>query len=831
MFTYKKLFLALTLGLLIALALARVNGNVLPAKLMIEYSGKPTGYLKAYYNTGKGYNERQTSKSSTFNNRLEIDLPLRKLVSIRLDFEGRRAKEYIVKRTCIVTVFQRRCLTVDALYSDMQFINRIDLGITSSRELRFTIGGADPWFVLPARTVVDHSLLTRLSTSRIILTVAGFTLLLFAILVLEKRLHIFQRILQSVKEYYDVGLPFKTGEISVWFILISIFLGSFWQGLSDSYYAIFLLCFGLTVCIFLDRWSHVFRLSTGVKKRATTLQNKFYFRDGIVVTLIAILPVFLLLSLTWNQEFPHIGDHHYHTWANKLAAIFYSKQEFIYSSALLITLFAVLTGFTKLSALSFLIFLGWGASQLEIHEIFTRYPGFGRMLAWPFVELADAFDWSSRSNAGRLANTLSIPVWLLVLRPLFLGRMPDRLILAVVCIVYYQLEVVYYATTVYLDAWAMVFVLLALELLLCGRHRFSALFACMLLGFGSLIKEPLIFLVPWFWFCSRPWRFNLQDRIVAVQFGVASVLPFLVYFLIRRGTGFSRYHYSGFEQLLIDSWQNEFLYKMGWHLGFSGSLMLALLGASWLISFKSITLKSYRLKLSMVLGAISTLFLLFNLDQGGNSFTGYTRFYLPIFILLCAPLFLLANWVSVDVSQRRRYFIIVPLVACALNFPALGSYFKKTMGPDELRNFTEHYDAPIYLPIKKLIAKAEKFKKLQAGDQIYINHITGWNQPVFVYSDLSERYKLLVDKNIRCACTKDFPVVLATYVYPAGLHQGRDITDPTTPGHPRLPRIYPKRWKEVNQGKVSCIKKLRQSCRYTTSEEIDGFITGIIGVK
>ena len=59
------------------------------------------------------------------------------------------------------------------------------------------------------------------------------------------------------------------------------------------------------------------------------------------------------------------------------------------------------------------------------HFVFARYPATFYLLAAPLNVAADVLQWRSPVLANHITNALSVPVWLFLLRPIFVRRWPD----------------------------------------------------------------------------------------------------------------------------------------------------------------------------------------------------------------------------------------------------------------------------------------------------------------------------------------------------------------------------------------------------------------------
>ncbi len=821
-----------SLSVILATIVLFLVGAYLPASVMLSVSDTDADHFKLYYSAGGGFRESGVSHGLLERGSVKLALPYTQVSHLRVDVEGHRQASYILSSICVKSVLAEYCWTEDALRERVTAGNSVQLSSALENGLSIVIDGSDPYFIFQGSIATEHKAIAALTMWRLLLGSLFLIVAGVGLIVSFKMFGVGGYLISAVKLHYRNGWPISFGQLATLTIVFGLVFGGFWHGVYELGIVVWFALFALLTFLLFDTRDVVFPMRTRLESLpAVFRKNCPGATETTGVILIAVLPVATLLVFSWNQEFPHSGDHQYHTWANATAHRFFSQQMLLYILLAAGFLMAFGTGFSRALTVIMVVLLLWWGSYIEIGEIFTRYPAGARLLAFPFVELAGEFDWESPINAGRLANSLGLIAWLIVLRPLLTGRWPDRWLLPVVLLVFYQLEVVYFFTSVYIDAWAVICVLLAVELLLLGRGEYDYLKACLVLGMGAVIKEPVVFLIPWFWLSGQPWKHTKAGRLGAIKMGFASVTPFVLYFLVRRSTGFSRYDYVGPGQILSADWLEEFWHRLGIHFGTIGLVLLLVITTIWLGALSRPELRQYRLRLLAIAASMATLFLLFNLDHGGYAFTGYPRFYLPVFVLFVAPLFLVRNIIGSRNILANRVLIVISIVAMIGNAPSLVDYLILLRMPDATRNFTEHYDTPIYLPIKALIGEAELDQVLSKGDAIHINHVTGWNQPKFVYPHLLRKYRLSIEHEILCGCSPNQRVVLAPFVYPAGLNEERVMDDARNPGHPRLPRNFPPRWGEIEAGKSSCLESLRSSCSYYRVQQINGFVTGAIGVK
>ena len=841
-----------------------------PATLQLSYHSANAEALTIYFDIGAGFQQRNRhlsvldNKADKEQSKLIAALPFKQVKALRLDLDSVDANQtqqsIAIEELCLKQGLKQECWTAEELFSAFEAMNAIgshSLSTDKPSALLVQAQGTDPHFRLNIPFAEAHTKLAKIAKYEYALLVVLLAIIFFYLqklmfgLVLPKTLFLLN---QQRQHSYSVPLNIAVAGVTLLSIAVSgVWLITYKAGtlptalLIGGVVIIALLPSVKTVSLKLDIVSYWSRSSQALQR------DKLL--SVLAVTVITVLPITVFLSSTWVQEFPHLGDHEYHAWGNRVSYHVISFNQMALFCALLCLVAAYFFGLLRWAVIIVAILLVstgyWNVLPSnflsDTHGIFARYPGGSRVLAVPFVHWTYQFQWADPLNAGRLLNVLSVPVWLLLLRPIIIGRSPNWTILLISLLFFWQAEVVYQFSSAYLDIWSVIFILLATEKLIVSQTQQSQiddngyLKACLLLGVACAFKEPAVFIIPWFWFAG--WslgvfqRFSgkalLQRFYQACVIGFASVLPFLVYFLVRKSFGVSRYTVKGFEYFLGGEWFAEMATRIGFHFGWFGSAMLIMILLLWLVVLIAPIWRAQRWMMCCILGALLTQIFLFNWDQGGIAFTGYFRFYLPALVLFSAPLLLIAASSQQLASLFPKVILLLSAVLFLGNVPSLYATAALLSEPDSARNFNEHYDAPIYLPIRSLIKTAAADGVLEDEKRaIYINHVTSWNQPSFVYSDLLRKYKLHMDKDLKCGCSVETPSVLAPFVNIVGLNERiQELSVEQIKQIPQHQAKYVKRWREVNDSKGMCIAEIERSCQYSAKQALsDGTVIGIIGV-
>ena len=832
-----------------------------PTQLELHYSKVDSEVLTVYFDIGAGFRQSLRGLSEfTEQGKVSIELPKKTVNKIRLDLdsEDNLRQSIFISQLCLTRKNKKVCWSSKDLNQNFIEMNAISEHSIIGKDLFIEAGGHDPHFSFSIDTSEAHTKISKISKVYFGL----FALLLLVLVFLSICLawfvifpYLWKAFLSQKKHSFKMPLHVAVACVT----LFSLAISGVWLIAYQAGALTWMILFGGVALIALLPSQQSVNLSQLIAIRKTQL----FFNDHgfnnlkalLFILIICIAPTVFFLSSTWVQEFPHLGDHEYHLWGNRVAytAIKYNLGNFLCSA--LLVLIGLLIGQLRIMvvlATLLLVSTGiWNISpgqiESDIQGIFSRYPGGSRILASPFVHMSYEFNWNDPLNTGRIVNVLSVPIWLLILRPLIIGRLPSLSLLPFVFVFFWQAEMVYHFSSAYLDIWSVVFVLLAIEKLIVSQtdpdsiESNGYLKACLLLSIACAFKEPAVFLIPWFWLAG--WSLNsireirpnniFQKLYHPCVIGFASVLPFLVYYAARKSFGVSRYTVRGFDYFLTPDWFAEMGNRISFHFGMTGLVMLIIISALWAVILILPAWKSQRWMMLCILGAFITQIFLFNWDQGGVSFTGYYRFYLPAIALFFSPLLLIASTSFSLPSNKTKFVIGLSLLAFLGNSPSLYASLSQLNQPDSIRNFNEHYDAPIYLPIRSLIKTAEKAGVLEGDNrEIYINHVTSWNQPAFVYADLLVKYKLRMEKDLKCSCSSSNPTVLAPYVYFSGLNE--HLEQQSIEQIKRIPQHqakYVSRWREVNYSHQQCVAEIDRTCQYVAKEKLsDGTIIGAIGV-
>jgi hypothetical protein len=322
---------------------------------------------------------------------------------------------------------------------------------------------------------------------------------------------------------------------------------------------------------------------------------------------------------------------------------------------------------------------------------------------------------------------------------------------------------------------------------------------------AALIKEQMIFVLPFVWLASQPWKAG--ERLVKIVCGFAAIIPFFTYYLIRKDVEVSRgFSMASFEHVFSLERLSVFADRLQFHFGLAGILLILALIS--LYPYLLIKLPELRIKILALAGAFLGQILFFYLDGGSLNHVGYPRFLLAAYMLLCTSALFLPDLFKEQKTELRMLAVATGILI--LQGFMLVPYNLLALKPSPARNFSQHYDHPVYLPIRDLIEQAEDQGVLQLGQAIYVADPTGWDISSINsdYSMLGQKYKFKTGQAHHCRCEPENSATIASFIYFANLNSNipEDLSE--LPLYARAPMHFYKRWREVNKRRPQCIKEL-----------------------
>jgi hypothetical protein len=570
---------------------------------------------------------------------------------------------------------------------------------------------------------------------------------------------------------------------------------------------------------------------------------------NVAIGLMALLPVIASLALGWNREFAFSGDQGLHVklayyfgywWAlppgtpavgilgrtlslADFHEILARPWQLLWSRAALLSILFVavwrIYRRSPLAALAFatISFVGWGLLE---RTIYLRFPYAGYFFDLPFI--GPAYLTGNIDLAGRIPNALAAAAWLFILRPVLLKRWPDVAILPIVALVLWQKDVLYYLDSAYLEPWAVICSLLAVEILI-AQGRQGAPIACLMVGCAAAFKEPFILPLPLIWLASiLPW-ISLRDAIRPSVIALAAGFPFLSYYFARNNVPETDIVWNrpfeftaSTDQLLI--YANEFAHRMAEAFPSSSAIVGIVAIALLPILLWRGTPERHVLVILISAGFVSVLF--FAVDIISQGWPGYFRYFLCSLPFFAAGVFALGHILSVQSA------LVVGVAMLALQAPSAWTAVTRSAGPGTERNFVEHYDAPLVFPLKSLLTEARRTGMLKP------NEIVLANQPddaVRTVPGINIEFGRLGE--LHCQCDDERRNVMVLFIRYTNLNASfADSAQQRT----RFFGLTPDRengWRANRAARPACLAQLRRTCKNIIERTEGGEVVGAIGSR
>ena len=533
---------------------------------------------------------------------------------------------------------------------------------------------------------------------------------------------------------------------------------------------------------------------------------------------VVCLPLLVHLVSTLGEEFPYGGDEGYHFSATRTFAL-----HLVSAAPWLIGLAVVLAVLRRLHvrylatvALAALWALSW---RFAPEMTFARYPAGFYLLAAPLQMMSEIVGVSNPHVANHLVNTMSVPAWLFVLRPIIVRRWPDLPALLVGLILFFQPTVVTFFGGGGLEPWSLVLLLVALEasVRLPVADRWLAVLVA---GSAAWMKEPAILVLPIVWAIAMvEWRGIVpRPRPGAIPLAIAASTPFLVYYRVRHTLEMPRFYaLVSVDELFSSTRVFEWFDRMHVQFGDSGLILLAALSviASAGIVVHRQNADFFRAHLVMIAGAVAMVFF-FYVDLMGVPYTGYGRYLMFPYVLVASTAALAAQQL-LD-RGHGRLVITMAVFAFICQAQPLARTLVLDSSPDYARNSLEWHRCLIRFPFRQLARQIAAQNGGEAVTGIRLVTIALDAQITRVaYPDVARRYTITMSDQqpheVNCRCALEAEAVIAGFEHRANFDAG-------SPGDPA-----------VVAAERTCTSHLESTCRTVVFErDPAGVVVGGLGI-
>jgi hypothetical protein len=540
-------------------------------------------------------------------------------------------------------------------------------------------------------------------------------------------------------------------------------------------------------------------------------------RREVLFGIIVALPLFAHLAATLGEEFPYGGDEGYHFSATRtFARHLVEAAPWLAGLALVV---ALMRRVHRRYLLTLAVTALWAMSvQFGPEMTFARYPAAFYFLASPLNIAGEVIGFTNPHVNNHVVNTLSVPVWLFVLRPLVVRAWPDLPALVTGLLLFFQPTVLTYFGGGGLEPWALVLLLTALEaaVRLPADERWSAVLVA---GCASWVKEPAILFLPLVWLLAMvEWRGWVPvPRRGAIPLGIAAATPFVTYYFVRHTLELPRFYaVVSWGELLSPARAREWFDTVHRQFGDTGLILLTALAVFAMFGALIHRGQAHIARAHLFITLFSAaLIMFFYVDVQGIPYTGYGRY-------LMFPYFALAAAVLVGSAALGRRSDAVLWIAAAFVLVCQAMPLAQTLSldwsPDYTRNSLEWHRCLIRLPFRELAAQIDDNDSGRHVTDIRLVTITLDTQitPV-AYPGVAGRYAIRpaveVPESTDCRCLSPAEAVIAAFEYRANF-DAEILNDP-----------------RVAAAEAACVAQLENTCERVVFERAaDGTIVAGLGL-
>ena len=260
-------------------------------------------------------------------------------------------------------------------------------------------------------------------------------------------------------------------------------------------------------------------------------------------------------------------------------------------------------------------------------------------------------------DAIRFTNFFSIIFWLLILRPIIIGELPNLRVLPFALAVYWNPQMIFIATGSHVDPWSIIFLLLALEMVIRKGLDFSPQ-AVILLGIGACFKSYIAILIPCFFLYGKPWIKDKDNerRLIHCFALLSSILPVYFFTKLREGNYWQpiRFENYGFEQL-----NNNYFYLANLQLENYRYILFILLICFFIFIINFIKDKWVSTFIFLTSIFYFSIFF-FNNQPQMMQHVMYFRYYMIAFIIFF--IFILIKSISIKKNYLIFMIFLIPLI-------------------------------------------------------------------------------------------------------------------------------------------------------------------------
>ena len=621
---------------------------------------------------------------------------------------------------------------------------------------------------------------------------------------------------------------------SSYYVLYSIFL----LFLSHTIFYLKSLNVFLTFVLLLLIFTNLFLKRIAFPKFTFQLKVKDFKLNHIIIVFLIIFPSIIFLNNISFGDFNWGGDHRDHVlatlvnnefWLSSIASerdtienfnikniffSFYKIRIFLLIILLGLTVFLYKKDYGNLANILLLVvFYFWSSIDIINTEKDPRGLYF---ISLPFNSLF-YFLKLNLMDAIRFTNFFSIIFWLLILRPIIIGEYPNLKILPFALAIYWNPQMIYIVNGGFSDTWAIIFLLLAIELVIKKKHDFTPQ-AIILLGMGTCFKSPIALLIPCFFLYGKPWIGENKRRLMHLLTLFSSIIPIYFFTKLRdlnswnwQPIKFQNYGFSHLDRSYLDL---AYMYIENY------KYILIIFFICFFIFFKNFMKNKWESSFFLLTSFFIFSVYFFNELGQMKQHVLYIQYYMWSYIMLFS--FILINSINI---QKRYLLLMVFLISFVYSFDLM-KFLKINKNNLYELNFIVFVTDPIFLGLDPLIKENKEILDKKKIDEVYISRSATiiYEIPQYLYRDI--KISTTNRSEIICECSKERPAIMN--FFPKLRRLLLNFKEGMTASPEGYNELYGHNLEETQN---KCLKKMNNTCSIVKLlKEKDGKIISTLGI-